>query len=154
MNHEPPRDRLRLDLWSKETITIPDHIRAELNKWKADPASFFIITITTVPSDDPFTQVARLLRGTSGGDETIKWIRNRIGRIGLHELRTGLGRSQLRNGTDAEDEFLQRIQSEWDVDSKTLSGYACFGAKCASLSAALGGWGSMICWPPDISAAK
>ena len=69
---------------------ILDHIRTELNKQKADPVSFFIITITTVLSDDPFTQVARLLYRTSGGDETIKQICNRIGRISLYELRTGL----------------------------------------------------------------
>ena len=143
-----------MDLWGTDIITIPDHVRSELNKWKDNPASFFIVTVATVPSDDPFIQLARLLHATSGGDEAIKRIRNRIGTIGLHELRMRLGLCKFQEGTDADIEFRERIQSEWNVDSKTINRYAAFGAKCASLSTALGGLGSMISWPIDISPAK
>lgn len=149
-----PRDRIRVDLWKTDLITIPIGVRTELEKWKADPSSFFIVTVTTAPSKDPFTRLARLLYNTSGGDQAIGNIRTRIGCIGLHRLKANLGLHRLQSDTDADSEFRQRIQSQCEIQPKALSKLLSLGARCDSLSTDLAGLGSMISWPEDISTAK
>ena len=149
---KPPRDRLRIDLWKTDPITIPAHVRTELEKWKADPSSFFLFTVTTTPSADPFTQLARLLHSTFGGDPIIKGIRARIGCISICRLKASLGRRRLRSDTDAESEFIQRMNSECKLEN--LRDLVCNGERYDLLAEDLGGVGSMVCWPPDISEPK
>jgi hypothetical protein len=153
---KPPRDRLRLDLWSRETITVPEAVLTQLRLWDDDPSSFFIIEMTTSSSKDPFTRLFRLLHNASGGDRTIKLIRLRLGQIGLYRLRTRLERCQLRPDTDIEKEFVSRIQFKGDPAElkECVKKWASTGGKYDSLSKELGGLGSMICIPTDISAAK
>jgi hypothetical protein len=152
---KPPRDRLRVDLWSRATITVPEAVLTQLRLWDNDPSSFFIVEVATSSSTDPFTRLFRLLRDASGGDKAIKLIRLRLGQIGLHRLKTRLERCQLRPDTDLEKEFVNRIQFDRDTAGlKDSVKWASTGGKYDSLSKDLGGLGSMICIPTDISTAK
>jgi hypothetical protein len=146
---------VRVDLWSRAPITVPGVVLTQLRLWYNDPSSFFVVKSAASLSNDPFTRLFRLLYNTTGGDETIKLIRLRLGQIGLFRLRTRLGRCQLHQGTDLEKEFLSRIQLEQGAEElDRATKWASTGGKYDVMSEAFGGLGSIICLPLDISSAK
>jgi hypothetical protein len=155
-----PRDRLLLETWSREIITVPKEVLIHLDIWNKDPSSFFRPNISE--PDNPCARIFLCLHQASGGDKAIQEIRMRIGQIGAHRLLERLELSKLYPGTSAEDEFAELVQSTMldqstknrDEIAKKAKGWATTGRKYDQLSEELGGLGSMICMPGDIPKAK
>jgi hypothetical protein len=156
-NSSPPirtRDRVLVGDWSREIITVPKEVLIHLDLWNNDPSSFFRPNISQ--PDNPCTRIFLCLHQASGGDKAIQEIRMRIGQIGAHRLLERLELCKLYPGTSAEEEFAKLVQFTKNRDeiAKKAKKWATTGRKYDQLSAELGGLGSMICMPDDISRAK
>ena len=154
----PPSDRLKVDQWKTDTITIPEMILAQLDLWDNDPSSILISepTVSFTPSQDFPSRLYLALDHIYTQSSVVKAIRLRILQIALHSLMNRLNVRQLRGNSEAESEFLGRIKIEKEDEEirKRSKTWATTGEKYASLCAELGGLGSMICMPEDISAYK
>ena len=83
-----PRDRVRVDLLSRDTITISETVLTQLRLWNDDPLSFFMtkVTVSVGLSENPFTRLYCVIDQLLGDAAIIQKIRLRIAQIGLHTL--------------------------------------------------------------------
>ncbi|KAH7364883.1 hypothetical protein BKA65DRAFT_573462 [Rhexocercosporidium sp. MPI-PUGE-AT-0058] len=155
---KPQRDRLRVDLWSRDAITVSDSVLAQVQAWDKNPLSFLTsgVAFSFDQSENIFTRLFRFMDHGKGQATLIQDIRFRIVQMGLHDLMTRLECSNLRTGSEAEDEFANRVQVGGDPRAiiQKVKKWATTGGKYASLSQDLGGIGAIICMPADLSRAK
>ena len=149
---------MKVDQWKSDIITVPEIVLTHLELWENDPLSILTLeaTISLNSSQDFPSRLYLALDHTDVLSSIVKAIRLRILQIALHSLVIRLNVRQLHANSEAETEFLGRINVERDDAEvgKRSKNWATNGGKYASLSKELGGLGSMICMPEDISTYK
>jgi len=154
----PPSDRVKVAKWKKDPINVPKIILTQLDLWDRDPSSILTseLEVSMSPAQDFLSRLYLALDHTHFQSALVKAVRLRILQIAFHNLMNRLNVRHICPDSTAETEFFSRIKVRKDDAEigKRSKGWAKIGGKYASLSAELGGLGSMICLPGDISAYK
>jgi hypothetical protein len=151
----PPPDQIKVAKWKLDPITVPEVVLTQLTLWDNDPLS--ILALEAIPSPSPVQDFpSRLYHALEDIHEEspLTAIRSRILLIALHLLMCRLGVRKFHTRAEAGVEFLLRLNAGDLKTTKNIKRWTTEGKKYYSLANDLGGLGSIVCMPVDITAKK